>query len=99
MAKRDRYVPGPDVEDDETLRDSAGRVVDAAYVDAAVADAITTVRGRGRPSLSDAGESPLLRVRISKELDQAVRRAAENAGESRSDWVRHVLDEAVHRAS
>jgi predicted HicB family RNase H-like nuclease len=97
MAKRDRYVPGPDV--DEVLRDSAGRVVDDAYVDAAVADAITTVRGRGRPSLSHAGESPLLRVRISKELDQAVRRAAENADESRSEWVRHILDEAVHRAS
>jgi uncharacterized protein (DUF1778 family) len=49
--------------------------------------------------LSDSGESPLLRVRLSKELDQAVRRAAEHAGESRSDWVRHVLDEAVRRAS
>jgi hypothetical protein len=99
MVKRDRYVSGPDVPSDETLHDSAGRVIDAAYVDAAVVEAITTVRGRGRPSLLDAGESPLLRVRISKELDQAVRRAAESVGESRSDWVRHVLDEAVHRAS
>jgi hypothetical protein len=99
MAKRDRYVSGPDVPSAEILRDSADRVVDAAYVDAAVADAIATVRGRGRPSLSDSGESPLLRVRISKELDQAVRRAADSAGESCSDWVRHVLDEAVHRAS
>lgn len=97
MARQDRYSLGPDVPDTETLRDSAGRVVDDAYVDAAVEDALTRVRGRGRPSLSESGESPLLRVRLSKELDQAVRRAAENAGESRSDWVRHVLDEAVRR--
>jgi hypothetical protein len=99
MAKRDNYSLGPDVPDTETLQDSDGRVVDDAYVDAAVEDALTKVRGRGRPSLSDSGESPLLRVRLSKELDQAVRRAAEHAGESRSDWVRHVLDEAVRRAS
>ena len=99
MAKRDNYSLGPDVPDTETLRDSAGRVVDDAYVDAAVQDALTKVRGRGRPSLSDSGESPLLRVRLSKELDQAVRRAAEQAGESRSDWVRHVLDEAARRGS
>jgi hypothetical protein len=98
MSKRDRYVAGSDVPSDETLHDSAGRAVDAAYVDAAVADAIDKVRGRGRPSLSGSGESPLLRVRLSEELDRAVRRAAENAGESRSDWVRHVLDEAVRRA-
>jgi|SRR4029450_10094461 hypothetical protein len=99
MPRRDKYSLGPDVPDTETLRDSAGRVVDDAYVDAAVQDAVTKVRGRGRPSLSDSGESPLLRVRLSKELDQAVRRAAEQAGESRSDWVRHVLDEAARRAS
>ena len=97
--KAKRYSLGPDVPDTETLRDSAGRVVDDAYVDAAVDHALIRVRGRGRPSLSESGESPLLRVRLSKELDQAVRRAAENAGEPRSDWVRHVLDEAVRRAS
>jgi predicted HicB family RNase H-like nuclease len=98
VARRSKYSLGPDVPDTETLRDSAGRVVDDAYIDAAVEDALTRVRGRGRPSLSESGESPLLRVRLSKELDQAVRRAAESAGESRSDWVRHVLDEAVRRA-
>ena len=99
MAKRDNYSLGPDVPDTETLRDSVGRVVDDEYVDSAVEDALTKVRGRGRPSLSESGESPLLRVRLSKELDDAVRRAAERAGESRSDWVRHVLDEATRRAS
>jgi predicted HicB family RNase H-like nuclease len=98
MAKRERYSLGPDVPETETLRDSAGRAVDDAYVDAAVEDAIARVRGRGRPSLSESGESPLLRVRLSRELDQAVRQAAAQAGESRSDWVRHVLDEAVRQA-
>jgi predicted HicB family RNase H-like nuclease len=98
MAKRERYSLGPDVPEAETLRDSAGRTVDDAYVDAAVEDALARVRGKGRPSLSDSGESPLLRVRLPRELDQAIRRAAADAGESRSDWVRHVLDEAVRRA-
>ena len=60
-------------------------------------DAIRQVRGRGRPSLSQAGESPLPRIRISRELDEAVRKAAETAGASRSDWVRRVLEEAAHR--
>jgi hypothetical protein len=98
VVERERYSLGPDVPESETLRDSAGRPIDDAYVDAAVEDALIQVRGRGRPSLSESGESPLLRVRLSRELDHAVRRAAAQAGESRSDWVRHVLDQAVRRA-
>lgn len=98
MTRRDKYTLGPDVPANETLRDSAGRAVDDAYVDAAVEDALHHVRSRGRPSLSQAGESPLLRVRVSRELDEAVRRAAAAAGTSRAEWVRHVLDEAARRA-
>ena len=98
VAEREKYVLGADVPDDEILRDSAGRPIDDDYVDAAVEDAIAQVRGRGRPSLSRSGESPLLRVRLSRQLDQAVRDAAAEAGESRSDWVRHVLDDAVRKA-
>ena len=94
MAKR---VLDADVPADEVLTDSRGRVVDDAYVDAAVKDALAKTRGRGRPSLSAAGESPMLRVRISQELDDAVSQAAERAGQSRADWVRHVLDDAVRR--
>ena len=75
MAKRTTYTLGPDVPDDEVLRDS-----------------------RGRPSLSESGESPLLQVRLSRELDDAVRKAAQEAGVSRSDWVRQVLDEASRKA-
>lgn len=90
-----RYRIGPDVAPEEVLHDSRGRLVDDAYVDAAVEEAIAHVRGRGRPSLSAAGESPLLRVRLSQDLDDAVRRAADRSGASRSEWVRRVLDEAV----
>lgn len=99
MNEPTKYRLGPDVAEYEELRDSRGRLVDDAYVESAVADAITQVRGRGRPSLSDSGESPLLRVRLSHELDDAVRRAAARSGTSRSEWVRRVLDDAANRAS
>ncbi len=97
MTKRTTYTLGADVPADEVLRDTKGRVVDDSYVDSAVEDALAIVRGRGRPSLSQSGESPLLRVRLSRELDEAVREAAELAGTSRSEWVRHALEEASHR--
>ncbi len=99
MNKPTKYRLGPDVANDQGLYDSQGRLIDDSYVDAAVEDAIAQVRGRGRPSLSVSGESPLLRVRLSRELDDAVRRAAERAGASRSEWVRRVLDDAANRAS
>ena len=98
MSKTNTYQLGADVPEAEVLHDSQGRVVDQAYVQGAVVEALTRVRGRGRPSLSESGESPLLRVRISRELDEAVRKAADDAGASRSQWVRRVLDEATHRA-
>ncbi len=99
MNKPTRYQLGPDVAEDEEMYDSQGRLIDDAYVDAAVEEAIAQVRGRGRPSLSASGESPLLRVRLSRELDDAVWRAAERSGASRSEWVRRVLDDAANEAS
>ena len=99
MSDSNGYRLGADVPDSEVLHDSQGRVVDDGYVETAVAEALTRVRGRGRPSLSESGESPLLRVRLSRELDEAIRRAADGAGASRSEWVRKVLDEATRRAS
>lgn len=93
-----RYRLGSDVGDKEALQDRRGRVVDDRYVEEAVDDALQTVRGRGRPSLSQSGESPLLRIRLSRDLDDAVRRAAERSGASRADWVRRVLSEASRRA-
>lgn len=99
MSEHAGYRLGPDVPEHEELRDREGRVVDEAYVEAAVEEAIEQVRSRGRPSLSTTGESPLLRVRLPRELDEAVSEAAERAGASRSEWVRRVLDEAARRAS
>lgn len=80
------YRIGSDVHEAEELRDSRGQLVDDSYIEVAVEDAIARVRGRGRPSLSDSGESPLLRVRLSRDLDDAVRRAAERSGATRSEW-------------
>lgn len=82
----------------EVLRDSQGRVVDDEYVDRAVEGAIAYARGRGRPSLSESGESPLLRVRLSRDLDAAVRAAARTSGEPVSEWVRRALQVAAERA-
>jgi len=98
MTTPTKYSLGPDIPAGESLRDGTGRIVDDPYVDAAVEEAIHRVRGRGRPSLSEAGESPLLRVRISRELDASVRLAAEAAGTSRSEWVRQALEKASRRA-
>lgn len=98
MTKRTRYVLGPDVADDEVVRDSKGRVIDDDYVERAVDDAHRRMDQRGRPSLSTSGESPMLRVRLPRELAEAVDRAARNAQQSRSEWVRHALGETVRKA-
>lgn len=97
MTKQTTYRPGPDIPKGKALRDRRGRVVDDAYVAEAVEDAIIKARGRGRPSLSQAGESPLLRVRIPRELDDAVRKAAAKTGTSRAEWVRQVLQKASRK--
>jgi len=97
MNEQSQYRLGPDVKDAEMLRDRRGRVIDDGYVEEAVDDALRKVRGRGRPSLSETGESPLLRVRISRDLDNAVRKAADRTGKSRAEWVREVLAKASRR--
>jgi predicted HicB family RNase H-like nuclease len=99
MTRQPAYELGPDIPDDETLRDSQGRIVDDTYAEAAAEEAIAAVRRRGRPSLSQSGESPLLRVRLSRELDEAVTRAAEQAGTSRAEWVRQAITQAIRKAS
>ena len=97
MAKRPGYRLGPDVAGTEVLHDRRGHVVDDRYVKEATADALRKARARGRPSLSEHGESPLLRVRLPRELDDAVRTAARRTGRSYADWVREVLDEAARK--
>jgi len=98
LTKSTTYRLGPDVEDNEILRDRQGRVIDGDYVERAAEDALRQARARGRPSLSRKGESPLLRVRLPEELDSAVRKAAERTGKSRAEWVRDVLNEAAGSA-
>lgn len=98
MTGRTRYVLGPDIPDGEVLRDSQGRVIDDDYVARAVDDAHRRMDARGRPSLSKSGESPMLRVRLPRELAEAVDRAARDAQQSRSEWVRHALAEIVRKA-
>jgi hypothetical protein len=95
MTAKPRRKPGSTVGRKEVLRDSRGRVIDDEYVEGAVEDAIEFVRGRGRPSLSKSGESPLLRVRVSRDLDSAVREAARRSGDSVAEWVRHALERAI----
>ncbi len=98
MPKDTTYRLGRDVAESETIRDRKGRVIDDQYATKAAEDALRKVRGRGRPSLSESGESPLLRVRLSHDLDEAVRKAAERTGKSRSDWVREILEKESRRA-
>lgn len=98
MGKRIRYRLGTDVADSEILRDRKGRIIDESYVETATQDALRKARARGRPSLSLRGESPLLRVRLPHDLDDAVRRAAERTGKSRAEWVRDALYEASRQA-
>ncbi len=99
MAKRTTYRLGPDIAEGEALRDSKGRLIDDRYAEEAAADALRQARARGRPSLSQAGVSPMLRVRLPADLDRAVRHAAERVGKSRAEWVRDVLDAAASKVS
>jgi predicted transcriptional regulator len=99
MTEQAHYVLGPDVADGEELRDRRGQLIDDGYADQAADDALRRVKGRGRPSLSHSGESPLLRVRLPEDLNDAVSEAARGAGTSRSEWVRQALAEATRKAS
>ena len=95
MSAKPRRESSSTVGRNEVIRDSRGHVVDEEYVQGAVEDAIAYVRGRGRPSLSESGESPLLRVRVSRDLDTAIRRAASDCGETVATWVRRTLESAA----
>lgn len=99
MGENTTFVLGPDVAEDEELRDRQGQVIDDRYADAAAEDALRQTRGRGRPSLSESGESPLLRVRLPHDLDDAVTEAAKRAGTPRAEWVRQALTDATRKAS
>jgi predicted HicB family RNase H-like nuclease len=98
MTAKPRRKPSSKVGGNEVLRDRRSRVVDDQYVEGAVESAVEYVRGRGRPSLSKSGESPLLRVRVSQDLEAAVRAAARTSGQSVAEWVRRTLETATKSA-
>lgn len=78
------------------MRDSHSRRVDADVH----RDGVRGVDARTRSTIAvGVGESPLLRARISRDLDEAVHKAADTAGASRLEWVPRALDEATHRAA
>jgi hypothetical protein len=97
MTAKPLRKPSSTVGRNEVIRDSRGRRVDDAYVEGAVEDAVDYVRGRGRPSLSEAGESPLLRVRVSRDLESQIRNAAHSSGLPVATWVRRSLERAVRQ--
>jgi hypothetical protein len=76
VTSRQRADAGTKVRRSEALRDSRGQIIDDPYVEGTVDNALEHVRGRGCPSLSRTGKSPLLRVRVSRGLETAVREAA-----------------------
>lgn len=93
LRRRDAQI-GRGVPAGEELRDGKSQLIEDAYAERATADAIDEGRGGGRPPLFGTGESPLLLVCVSRDLDEAIRHAAERSGKSRADWVRDALDEA-----
>jgi len=99
VTTKPRRKLGSTVGRNEVLRDRRGHVVDGEHVEGAVEFAIDYVRARALPSLSTNGESPLLRVRVSRDLDVAIRRAAGDSGETVATWVRRVLDNAARPSS
>ena len=63
-------------------------------------DAMTSAKkprqpGSGRKSLSGAGASPVLRVRVSAEMLARTEETAAKAGRSVADWVRGLISAAL----
>lgn len=90
----------------EVVLDSAGRRVDAAYVEQAVADvhayldAHPELRSAGRPSLSVPGQhSPHVAFRVPVELAEQLDALSAQRGLSRSALAREALAEYLRHAS
>jgi hypothetical protein len=80
VARRPGYSPGPGIPDDEILRDRQGRSINDACAEAAAEEALAVVRGRGPLPQAETGESPLLRISLSRDLDEAITRAVPFSG-------------------
>ncbi|MEI6623678.1 MAG: hypothetical protein WCP28_17440 [Actinomycetes bacterium] len=99
---RHRVTVQPDAAVGETFRDANGNLLDDAYADRAAAeveDFVSKHRG-GRPSLGgDEGTSPLIQFRVTAEQKEAIAAAAELSGVNPSQWLRRVVEQALHEAS
>ncbi|MGH2862326.1 MAG: ribbon-helix-helix domain-containing protein [Solirubrobacteraceae bacterium] len=60
--------------------------------------AVEGLRGRGRPRLGKAGESPVIPVRMDAELLEALTERAEHDGVSRSEAIREAVRAWTHAA-
>jgi Ribbon-helix-helix protein, copG family len=59
---------------------------------------VDRLRGRGRPRLGKAGESPVIPVRMDEELLEALTARAEHDGVSRSEAIRAAVRAWTHAA-
>lgn len=100
MTTKPRYTVSDQQDADlerEDIRDSHGRRITQAYVDAAVADVHEKI-GRGRPSLTAAGRrSPQVTFRLPSELRDRAEAQARQEGTKVSDVARRALEEYLTR--
>lgn len=93
-----RYIDAGDVGPGETFRDLDGREYDEEHVRDLVEEVRRDVARRGgRPSLTGAGVSPQVQIRVSPQLKHAIDAAAAADHTSRAEWMRRVLRRAVAR--
>jgi hypothetical protein len=94
-----KYKVGPDVGQDEEVRDSKGNLIDQTYLERAVEDVHRRL-GRGRPSLSRPGAvSPEVKARVPAELKARAEQEAERQGKSLSLVIREALERYLGQAS
>lgn len=86
----------------EVIRDPSGRSYDNAYLDELADEAERLgppqVR-RGRPPLgaTSGGHSPRLSTRVPRDVDDAVRAAAEREGVTPAQWLREAIEQRLVR--
>lgn len=85
----------------EAAAKEAGRALLREVLGTDDLDALAQMSTRGRPSLSkdSAGQSPMLRVRLSQELNNAIESLAQHKKQKKSEVVRSLLIEGLKHAS
>lgn len=98
VAEESDFDPSVDV-----VGDPSGRSYDDAYLDE-LADEAERLGPpklrRGRPPVGAAtvrGHSPRLSTRVPKDIDEAVRAAAESKGVTPAQWLREAIEQRLVR--